>query len=159
MESFCTCATDTPTAAFQRFVAAVLQKMTLPNSLTDVNLDEIDKELSWLNEKEKSNLPKTPNNVPLTQPNLYVPEHGAIISSIQQPNNQAAMVTLVASGGNQTVAQIPQPIAQVLKNYFFRDSFFILDYLFSSRSLAININWFKDQTDNLSYKVLPHPQF
>ena len=134
--------------------------MTLPNSLNDVNLDEIDKELSWLNEKEKSNLPKTPNNVPLTQPNLYVSEHGAIISSVQQPNNQAAPLTLVTSGGNQTVAQIPQPIAQVLfKKYFFLGLIFILDYLFSSLSLAININWFKDQTDNLSYKVLPHPLF
>ena len=100
--------------------------MTLPNSLNDVNLDEIDKELSWLNEKEKSNLPKTPNNVPLTQPNLYVSEHGAIISSVQQPNNQAlvaAPLTLVTSVGNQTVAQIPQPITQVLKNASFWDSF------------------------------------
>ena len=28
--------------------------MTLPNSLNDVNLDEIDKELPWLTEKSKS---------------------------------------------------------------------------------------------------------
>ena len=122
MESFCTCATDTPTAAF---VAAVLQKMTLPNSLNDVNLDEIDKELSWLNEKEKSNLPKTPNNVPLTQPNLYVSEHGAIISSVQQPNNQAPLTLLVTADGNQTVAQIPQPITQVLKITSFGTHFYL----------------------------------
>ena len=85
--------------------------LDLGELMKDVGLDELD---GYNGENNTTTESTASNSVTSVQ--------NAIISSAQQANNQAIMtapLTLATSGGNQIVAQIPQQIVQVLKNYVF----------------------------------------